>query len=123
MTLNRKELIDLLNEYLKLFLDRDVTPEDFIKEKISIVTHEKITEEWFEKTFLEITQEFLNGETACDVEFFQEGEKFLIRFSIDCGDYGVHRGNQIEIYDDRIIVDVSETPVEGCGIIKEHTNC
>lgn len=71
-------------------------------------------ESWFKKKFQEITEDLLNGEEAIDIVIKDN----QITFSVDAGDYGIHRGGVVKITSKGVRVTLPEI-IEGGGVEEE----
>lgn len=73
----------------------------------------KLTNEWLENSFNENAEEYGNGESIESLisENIKDGIEFI--FDVDCGRYGLHRGQSIKVTNrGNITIDFSETPIE-----------
>jgi hypothetical protein len=85
---------------------------------------EKLTAEWLAKTFEEITDDIMNGETLYDVLYSKNSNGgYIITFSIDLGRRGKDEDNSIRIYfnsQNELVVSVRLCEqLEGGGIEEE----
>ncbi len=70
---------------------------------------------WFKDIFECITDEESNGETTENLKFNFNDDKVIISFAVNCGDYGVHRDNQVHITSKNVWVSLCEI-LEGGGV-------
>ena len=88
----------------------------------------KITVEWITEKFFESSEDCMNGETIENVvilplDLIGVNDGIKISFDVDCGRYGLQRDRSIEVNDKGYVkVDLSDTPVEGCGIESDLTD-
>lgn len=107
------ELVPAIQSWYKSNSLKTMPTKMKVEEKFDI---SKITKEWFQNAFFEITEDYSNQETVRKVKIETTDTTVLIKFSVDCGRRGIHKYNTVEINNrGYIYVDLCEV-IEGGDI-------
>ena len=107
-------------EHLMFLLDIIFEEKDTLKEKLlgKHAEHPIITRKWFMDNFEEITEAYMNGETAEDIVYDTDGDITKIYFAVNCGRAGITPDNIFTINNKTKKVEkyFQESPIEGCEV-------
>lgn len=113
------KLIPRIKELYEIKFIKEL-PEKLLDKKEKKLDFSKLTEEWLENKFNEISEDIMNGETIENIKINETNGKLKIIFDVDCDRSGTWKNNSIEINNrGSITVRLDDTPLEGCGIEDE----
>lgn len=78
--------------------------------------------EWLKNTFHKVSEEEGNSEMIENIKMSNDKDKINITFDVDCGRYGLHRENRVEINDRGYVSVYLSGPLDGSGIETELAN-
>jgi hypothetical protein len=62
-----------------------------------IINFSKLTAKWLKKTFNEVSEDVMNGESMENLKITKTDTDWVANFNVDCGRRGIHKNNYIKI--------------------------